>query len=66
MAYQFALAYPVDDGFVIEAPPGGLIGQTFTRGAESWEIIRIFSLGYVIVSNDPELWPTPNVDYELT
>jgi hypothetical protein len=65
MAYQFALVYPVEDGFAVEAPEGATIGQTFTREGESWEIVRTFSLGYVIVSDDATLWPTPNVDYEL-
>lgn len=66
MAYQFALAYPAEDGFIVEAPSGATVGQFFSRGGESWEIVRTFSLGYVIVSADATLWPTPNVDYELT
>ncbi len=65
MAQQFATAYRVDGGFAVESPAGGAIDQTFTRGAEVWTIVRVYDLGYVITNDDPNLWPTVDVDYEL-
>lgn len=66
MAYRFATAYLVDDGFAVESAAGGSVGQTFDRNAESWEIVRVYSLGYVISNPDTGLWPTVDADYELT
>jgi hypothetical protein len=51
--------------FVVEAPQGAKVGQSFVRDGESWEIVHVFSLGYVVSFPNASLWSTLNVDYEL-